>query len=65
MLRKIFERLRLTNLTISLVKSEFCQPGITYLEHVARHGIVHPLNAKIEDIMRYPTPDNVKAYGDF
>lgn len=65
MLRKVFERLRLANLTISLVKSEICQAEITYLGHVVGHGMVSPVNAKIEDIMRYPTPDNVKGYEDF
>lgn len=34
-LQKVFDRLRLANFIISLVKSEFCQAVITYLGHVA------------------------------
>lgn len=59
-LQKVFDRICLANFTISLVKSEFYQALITYLGHVIWHWMVSPLNAKVQDIMRYPIPDNVK-----
>lgn len=64
-LRKVFSRLKHANLTINLAKSDFCQAEVTYLGHVVGHGWITPIEAKIQSIVRYPAPTNVKGLRRF
>jgi len=49
--RELFHRLRLANLTVNLVKSQFGHAHVTYLGHVVGQGQVKPINAKVEAIL--------------
>ncbi|XP_072036952.1 uncharacterized protein [Amphiura filiformis] len=55
-LHQLFERLSKANLTVNLMKSEFCHTTVTYLGHVVGQGQVKPIKAKIEVIEQFPTP---------
>lgn len=57
-LRALFERLTKANLTINLVKSEFVKAQVTYLGHVVGHGVVKPVQAKVEAVLNFPAPQN-------
>lgn len=61
-LRKFFDRLKLVNLAINYVKSDFCQTEVTYLGHVVVHGRISPHIVNVQVIMRYRIPDNAKDY---
>lgn len=52
---KVFDRL-----TINLRKSDFCQAEINYLGHVG-NGKISSLSAKVQIILRYLIPYNVKG----
>jgi len=58
--RELFHRLRAANLTVNLVKSEFGHAHVTYLGHVVGQGQVKPVDAKVEAIIKYPTPTTRK-----
>ncbi|XP_072051590.1 uncharacterized protein [Amphiura filiformis] len=50
----LFRRLSEANLTINLLKSEFCHATVKYLGHEVGMGKVRPLQAKVEAIEKYP-----------
>ena len=49
-LEQLFQRLSDANLTVNLVKSDFCCATVTYLGHVIGHGKVAPVEAKMESV---------------
>ena len=59
--RVVFDRLRAARLTVNLAKSEFCQATVQYLGYVVGQGRIKPVAAKIDVILRYPTPRDKKS----
>lgn len=60
-LKRIAERLRKANLTISLEKSKFCVRELKYLGFVlGEHGLRTDLD-KVASILHFPTPKNIKG----
>jgi len=55
---ELFRRLRVANLTVNLVKSDFGHACVTYLGHVMGQGQVKPVTAKVEAIINYPVPNS-------
>ena len=55
-LQQLFKKLSEAQLTVNLLKSEFCHATVTYLGHVVGQGKVKPIKAKVEAIEQYPTP---------
>lgn len=54
-----------TNFTINKLKSEFCQAEVSYLGHIFGYGRVTPIKSKMQDIIQYPAPTNVKSLHRF
>jgi len=63
--RELFCQPRVANLIVNLVKSEFGHAHVTYLGHVVGQGQVKPVNAKVEVIIKYPTPTTRKELMSF
>lgn len=60
-LKRIAERLRKANLTISLEKSKFCVRELKYLGFVlGEHGLRTDLD-KVASILHFPIPKNIKG----
>lgn len=59
-LRRLFQRLQDTGLTIQLKKSVFGRGTVNYLGHIVGKGCVKPKEANIEAILRFPLPQNRK-----
>ena len=64
-LRRLFEKLSQTKLTVNLVKSEFCQANVVYLGQVVGQGMVKPIKAKVEALENSPTPITKKELQRF
>ena len=64
-LRKIFERLQSSGLTINPTKCRFFQEELNYLGHTINASGVLPNNAKIEAISDYAAPINAKQVRSF
>ncbi|XP_055590229.1 uncharacterized protein LOC129742362 [Uranotaenia lowii] len=60
LLKVVAQRLREANLTISIEKSKFCQKSVKYLGHILSEEGIAPDSAKIEPILNYPAPKNIK-----
>ena len=58
-LRQLFQKSSEADLTVNLVKSEFCHATVTYL-HVVGQGKVKPIKAKVEATEQYPTPTTTR-----
>ena len=59
-LRLVFETLRTATLKIKLKKGFFCFPNIAFLGHIIGRDGISPDPAKIEKIMNFPEPTNLK-----
>ena len=55
-IRALFVKLTDANLTVSLVKSEFCHAVVEYLGHIVGNGQVKPVFAKVDAIVKFPAP---------
>jgi hypothetical protein len=55
-IRKFYEPLMASSLTVNLDKSEFCHGTVTFLGHVVGQGQVKPVLAKIQAIFDFPVP---------
>ena len=55
-LRSLFIRLKEANLTVNLMKSEFCHAKVIFLGHVVGLGQVAPVTIKVEAVCRFPVP---------
>lgn len=64
-LRKIFDRLRQTNLKVTLDKCEFLKKDVLYLGHkITKHGL-EPNEDKIKAVLDFPlpkTPTEIKSF---
>ena len=60
LLREVFKRLDDANLTVNLKKSEFSKACVEYLGYTVGQGKVQPVNAKVKDIVKFPSPTNRK-----
>lgn len=65
LLRKVTERLKAANLSISLEKSRFCQKRISYLGYtISEEGLAID-SRKVQPILDYPTPRTPKEIRRF
>ena len=64
-LRKVFNRLRESNMKITLNKCEFLQKEVAYLGHLITPDGVKPNPQKIEAIKKYPIPRTQKEIKAF
>lgn len=64
-LRKVFQRLRETNLKIQLDKSEFLKKEVAFLGHIVTPDGVKPNPDKIKAILNYPIPKTIKEIKGF
>ncbi|KAL6461078.1 hypothetical protein MHYP_G00310440 [Metynnis hypsauchen] len=56
LLETVFTRLRDASLVLNLEKCEFGKGVVTYLGKVVGNGMVRPLDAKVQAISSFPTP---------
>lgn len=61
----LFSRLAEVRLTVSLAKCEFARATVMYLGRVVRQGQVHPVDAKVRAVVKYPTPATKKELMHF
>ena len=59
-LTQFFQKVSKANLTINLLKSEFCKATVEYLGHIVGQGQIKPVAAKVESIIAFPAPTNKK-----
>ena len=64
-LRELFRRLRETNLTINLVKTDFGFGTLQYLGFIIGCGHVAPVDSKIEAIQHLPPPSSRRGVQQF
>lgn len=56
----LFDILARANLTVNLVKRDFCHAYVEYLEHKVGQGHVTQIMAKVEAYAKFPIPTNKK-----
>jgi hypothetical protein len=56
-IKDLFQRLSEAQLTVNLVKSEFCKATVVYLGYVVGQGEVRPVEAKVNAITEFPEPN--------
>ena len=59
-MKELFERLKKANLTVNLAKSDFLRATVEYLGHVVGQGCVKPIKAKVDAVVKYPSPTGKK-----
>ena len=59
-LHNLFIRLKEANLTVNLMKSEFCHAKVIFLGHVVGLGQVAPVTTKVEAVCRFSVPSDKK-----
>ncbi|CAG4987577.1 unnamed protein product [Colias eurytheme] len=64
-LRKIFERLRETNLKVTLDKCEFLRKEVLYLGHTITKNGLMPNNDKINAVLKFPLPKTATEIKSF
>lgn len=64
-LRKIFDRLRATNLKVTLDKSEFFRKEVLYLGHTITKDGLMPNNDKIKAVLNFPLPRSTTEIKSF
>ena len=64
-LAKVFQRLRSAGLTLKPKKCKFVQTEVCYLGHVVSAEGVRTDPSKLQAILEFPVPDNVKALRSF
>ena len=60
--KRVAERLRTNNLKIKLSKCKFAQRQVEYLSHIIHDGMITPNPAKIEAVVKFNEPHNVKTF---
>ena len=50
----------MANLSVNLVKGEFCHGTVEYMGHIVGQGQIKPLKAKVEAIISFPVPKDKK-----
>ena len=64
-IKRFFQIMRDSKLTINLMKSEFGKATVKYLGHIVGQGQVRPLDAKIQTIAKFPIPTSRKELARF
>jgi hypothetical protein len=64
-LETVTGRLTKAGFTINANKCRFCRPEITFLGHVINNGESYARSQKIEAILNYPRPKNVRQLKQF
>ena len=64
-LRMVFDRLKVANLTVNLAKCEFGKATVTYLGKEVGLGTVRPVHGKVMAIVDYPTPTSKRELRRF
>lgn len=64
-LRELFERLTKYGILINSTKCEFGVPTITFLGHEVSANGIRPLQTKVQAILDYPKPKNIKELRRF
>ena len=59
-LKPVFERLRVAVLHLKPSKCHFCLPQVKYLGHIVSAEGIQPNPAKLEAVVKYPTPRNIE-----
>lgn len=59
-IRLVFDALRKATLKIKLKKGYFCFPNIAFLGHIVGRNGISPDPSKVEKIMNFPIPSNLK-----
>ena len=62
LLREVFKRLDDANSTVNLKKSEFAKACVEYLGYTVGQGKVQPVDAKVKNIVKFPSPTNRKEW---
>ncbi|KAL6467197.1 hypothetical protein MHYP_G00250010 [Metynnis hypsauchen] len=65
LLETVFTRLRDASLVLNLEKCEFGKGVVTYLGKVVGNGMVRPLDAKVQAISSFPTPQTPRELKRF
>lgn len=65
LLRKIFEKLTQSGVTVNLDKSSFCRKSIKYLGHIVDSFGVRPDPGKVAAVVNFPVPTKVKNIQQF
>jgi hypothetical protein len=60
-IRALFQRLMQYSLTVNLAKCDFAFATVKFLGHVVGQGQVLPVNAKVQTISEFATPQNKKS----
>ena len=50
----------MANLTVNLVKSEFCHATVEYVGYIVGQVQIKPVKAKVEAIVSFPVPKSKK-----
>lgn len=61
----VFARLQKHNLRVKLSKCDWAKTEVKFLGHIIGHGTVRPDPAKIEAILKWPIPRNLKSLQGF
>ena len=64
-IEQVFTRPANVSLTLNLAKCEFGETTVTYLGRQVGQGQVHPVDAKISAITKFPPPTTWKAVRRF
>ena len=61
-IERVFQRLKSAKLVINLSKSDFSKAEVKYFGHIVWYGKITPTEAKTRDILKYPTPKNIRGF---
>ena len=64
-LKQGFERLRVAGLHLKPSQCHFCLPQVKYLGHIVSAEGIQPDPAKLEAVVKYPTPRNIEELHAF
>jgi hypothetical protein len=64
-LKQVFDRIKLSGLTIKKAKCEFANASVTYLGHVVGNNMIAPVTAKVDAILNFPNPTDKKQLRQF
>ena len=64
-LQELFARLAKAQMTVNLAKSDFGKATVAYLGHNIGQGKVKPLYFKVQAILDFPNPINMKELGRY
>ena len=62
---RVFQRLKSTKLVINLSNSDFSKAEVKYLGHIVGYWMIAPTEAKPRDILKHPSPKNIKGVRRF